>query len=549
MKTSRWPRLMKWLKSFVFALFVLVTLTALVLAIEGYRAKRAWTALQTELAAKGEPLDWQSLAPAPVPNEQNFLATPLLARCFGFDTNAPAGPGDTNDCDAVSQLLPWAAELPGLGDWRKATVNPLAAWQAQLRSTNEAGELSPDRRMAERYGLDPNQIPKPTAERRPIHPDLLALRARPPETPVEDLRFLLDQNRAGLEELRAAARRPHAQLNLGSQNGEAEKTSTRLFELLLPGLARLKSLNLPLRTSAWTELNAGNPDAALRDVETMLRVGDAANSQPLLIIGLVRLALMDLAVQTIWAGLAERRWQEPQLAALEKHLSGINVVADLQRCLRGERVLAIASMGLLPTRSNAGPFMAEDPLRLAMRWWPAAFRYRNQLNIARAYQTLLIERLDPASRCVRVIPTGPDLAARADCSAWSPYNVFTGMLLPAVEKSLEKAATGQAAVSLARVACALERHRLADGHYPEHLDGLTPRFLDRLPPDPVTAQPLKYRREAPDRFVLYSVGLDGKDDGGQPATIAKETGGARTESGDWVWRSQPVEPNASDAGR
>ncbi|MBK9140760.1 MAG: hypothetical protein IPM17_18735 [Verrucomicrobia bacterium] len=534
MNPSRWPRLIRWLKRFVFALAVLVTLTALALAIEGYRAKRAWTAWQAELTAKGEPLDWQSVAPTLVPNEQNFLATPLLARCFGFETNPPSRSGDTNDCSAVSQLLPWAGTLPSPGDWRTGTITPLATWQAALRgATKPAGDQA-DRRLAERYGPDAKHIPPDPPAAEPIHPDLLALQARPPGTAVEDLRFLLERHRATFEELRAAARRPQAQLNLGPQ-----RTSTEVVEHLLPGLARLKGLLYPLRTSAWTELNARNPDAALRDVETMLRVSDAATSQPLLIVGLVRVAMMDLTVQTIWAGLAEHLWQEPQLAALEKRLAEINIVADLQRCLRGERVFAVALIGQVPTRSPADPFVADDPLRLAMRWWPTAVRYRNQINLARAYQTLLIERFDPANRWVRVIPTAPDLADRAALTAWSPYNLFTRMLLPAVEKSLEKAAASQAAVSLARVACALERHRLAAGHYPESLDALTSRFLDRLPPDPVTGQPLKYRRDAPERFVLYSVGLDGKDDGGQAMTTGKEARGVPVQTGDWVWRSHP----------
>ncbi len=64
MKTSRRPRLMNWLKRFAFALAVLITLTVLVLAFEGWRARRAWLACQQELAARGEKLDWASVAPA-----------------------------------------------------------------------------------------------------------------------------------------------------------------------------------------------------------------------------------------------------------------------------------------------------------------------------------------------------------------------------------------------------------------------------------------------------------------------------------------------------
>ena len=83
----------------------------------------------------------------------------------------------------------------------------------------------------------------------------------------------------------------------------------------------------------------------------------------------------------------------------------------------------------------------------------------------------------------------------------------------------------QSSIHLALVACALERHRLAHGTYPETLDALVPRFIGRLPHDIIGGQPLKYRPGPGDRFTLYSVGWDEKDDGGKPGD-------------DWVW-TQP----------
>ena len=47
----------------------------------------------------------------------------------------------------------------------------------------------------------------------------------------------------------------------------------------------------------------------------------------------------------------------------------------------------------------------------------------------------------------------------------------------------------------------------------------------------------KYRREADGQFVLYSVGLDGVDDGG--VTVFKKglkRPTADPEHGDWVWK-------------
>ena len=80
----------------------------------------------------------------------------------------------------------------------------------------------------------------------------------------------------------------------------------------------------------------------------------------------------------------------------------------------------------------------------------------------------------------------------------------------------------QASIDLARVACALERYRLAHGEYPETLDALTPQFIEKLPHDIINGQPLHYRRTDDGKFVLYSVGWNEKDDGG---TIVSRKGG------------------------
>jgi hypothetical protein len=47
---------------------------------------------------------------------------------------------------------------------------------------------------------------------------------------------------------------------------------------------------------------------------------------------------------------------------------------------------------------------------------------------------------------------------------------------------------------------------------------LVPRFITTLPHDIINGQPLKYRRTANGKFVLYSVGWNEKDDGGCTAT-------------------------------
>ena len=114
------------------------------------------------------------------------------------------------------------------------------------------------------------------------------------------------------------------------------------------------------------------------------------------------------------------------------------------------------------------------------------------------------------------------------------YKIQALMVFPAISAGVKKFAAIQAQVDLARVACALERFRLAHGDYPETLDALAPQFIEKLPHDLINGQPLHYRRTDDGRFILYSVGWDEKDDGGK-VFIAKN-GTVDREKGDWVWQ-------------
>jgi hypothetical protein len=116
---------------------------------------------------------------------------------------------------------------------------------------------------------------------------------------------------------------------------------------------------------------------------------------------------------------------------------------------------------------------------------------------------------------------------------WNFYlRTFSGLI------PLHDCARVQTDVDLARVACALERYRQIHGNYPEALAEVAPLFPGPFPHDIITGEPLHYRRTENGNFLLYSVGWNGKDDGGVPPQERnfddlffheRETGG------DWVW--------------
>jgi hypothetical protein len=105
---------------------------------------------------------------------------------------------------------------------------------------------------------------------------------------------------------------------------------------------------------------------------------------------------------------------------------------------------------------------------------------------------------------------------------------------PNFARALEVLARVQTFVNQARIVCALERYRKAQGQYPESLAELAPQFIEQLPVDLISGGPMNYRRTDDGRFLLYSVGWNETDDNGTPGpTRDAKVDFAR---GDWVWR-------------
>ena len=61
---------------------------------------------------------------------------------------------------------------------------------------------------------------------------------------------------------------------------------------------------------------------------------------------------------------------------------------------------------------------------------------------------------------------------------------------------------------------ALLRYKAEYGQFPDSLDELVPEYLKAVPLDPFGPGPLTYKRQGDD-FILYSWGLNFKDDDGR----------------------------------
>src|ERR1035441_6722301 len=378
------------------------------------------------------------------------------------------------------------------------------------------------------------------------------MRRRPPRSTLFPYTTLfrsvlegLKANAALFAELQAASPRPYSRYPV-NYNVET------CFAILLPHLRMVKGTCQRLELKACAELAGGQSDQALEDLRLMFRLADSVKEDAILISYLVRIACGQVATQPIWEGLAEHRWSDAQLQELELRLQQDNFIADLKAPLVAERAAGVSTVELVRKKglaylnalgnTDGTPTPANPVVTFIGRVIvPQGWFYQEELNYCQGFQLELVTSLEANKQ--RVSPA----QVKADTKSFEQTMFVTGfagtkfgiilhhqlmarMLLPALGRVVTRAATAQTAFNQAAIACALERYRLANGHYPETLVALAPRFISSLPDDVITGEPYKYRLTDDGRFVLYSVGWDEKDDGG---VLGKRL--FDEEKGDWVW--------------
>jgi hypothetical protein len=309
----------------------------------------------------------------------------------------------------------------------------------------------------------------------------------------------------------------------------------------------MKAISQYLSLHAAAALQTGDRETAFEDIKLLLRLIEAIRDEPIVISHFVRIAMLHIALQPVWEGLADRQWTEAELSAIESELGTLDLLADYHFAMRGERACnlwwvdyfrkmgASALNEMSAPRDDSGHFELEQFLGKAnFQAIPAGWFDQNMLSLCRMYEKYLLPLVGDSDRRV-VSPAAIQQANSAlGRQGVRPYDLFSRMLLPALGRFAEKCARAQSTVDLARVACSLECYRLTHGRFPDTLDALVPKFIAKLPQDVINGQPLKYRRSDDGQFVLYSVGSNETDDGGTVGL--SKSGNLDQNQGDWVWR-------------
>ncbi len=329
-------------------------------------------------------------------------------------------------------------------------------------------------------------------------------------------------------EVRAAAERPGTRWPLDFSNG---------FPNNLGLVTTSLSLGQSLNRQALAHLELGESDAALENLLLLWDIADRNRAAPILIAHLVRISLVVMGLGVVSDGIERGAWDDGKLQRIGRELGGIDLNADLQQSLRGERV--IVNQVLERVRKEGFGVLTEtypdESMGAALGWFdylPRGLVLNDTAYIAGLYQ-VIIEAMDDPQRAPGVIEA-VDLGVEEVRA--NPFKRMITPLSTLAGESIAGAARRtlyfQSQVEMAVVACAIERFRLPEGRVPEELLELVPDFLAEEPVDLMAGEALRYRAEERGDFSLYSVGWDRDDDGGSSERPSRR---AFLQSADWLW--------------
>ena len=495
-----------WSWGFLKFVLAVIALVILLYVEEDWRGAHNWAVTKAKWEAQGETFDYAKFIPPPIPDDLNLAALPL----FKLEPTSVTNGKPYLDTDALkkamrSDLIAPPLEYILLGSWQRGELTDMAKVKKLV-----AGNFA-----------------------------IACKGQRPPEDSLHQFAatypFLTDF-------LGSAEKRPEFRLNCDYA------VSSPISRTWGPVTAQIK-LSQILTQHAVLALDAHRSDLALQDIKITYQVLNGVRRDPSLIGGLVALGMSAVSGAAIYNGLAQHEWSDTQLAEIDQTLKPINFLADFQFAMRCEVAQSAANFEFFEQASRFQIRKFFENIFVTKNaepgWtsaffvpWPSGWWDDNKARmVTRVF--LSLTSVDPQAHLV--FPKGADdlqlqiEKAKANWVAYAPWNILADISSGPITRALQKYAQAQVWVDEARIACALERYRLAQGVYPASLDALAPASIDALPHDILNGQPYHYSLRADGTFLLYSVGWNQTDDGGKIVFEQDAPKIMDYTQGDWVW--------------
>ena len=325
-------------------------------------------------------------------------------------------------------------------------------------------------------------------------------------------------------------KRPHCRFNIRYEDG---------LEAVLPHLGTMKNAASLFSLSSAQRLSKGDTAGALQDTLNGIRLGEQLRTEAFLISQLVRIAILQINLQTFWEGQVNHQWSADQLGAFQETFQPIDLLAGMESAIRAERNMinnwfASVAQGGAQTQGLFGESNS------SLGSFPAFFFYGNQYQINRILTEKIVQGIDVTNHRLNVHQFNKMEEEILDLKrSFLPFRYSIAlMFLPGLDKVALKVSETQVALDQAAIVAALVRYRLVNGGYPESLAALKPEFMAKVPGDLFHDHGLVYRIDGDDSFTLYSTGYNGTDDDGEFFIKGESIDFSK---GDWPWPSAAEE--------
>jgi hypothetical protein len=480
-----------------------LAIVPLAAVVHHYQLKSSVTRYRAELKARGEPMELAGVAPPPISMERN--AAPIFQKATAlFCTN-----------------------------WNVLGSNPPPMMRMVAPGKAMIGWMQSDVRECGKDGAS-NSWAEIGAALKDEQPALDVLHSLPLQ-PVFDF-----------------------DLNYADGFGKMKYSS----------LAPAKKAAQRLAASAVNHLRQPDTGKATRDIQAMLGLGQGLSHNRTLISELVRIAVVQTALTANWEFLQSTNITDEHLASLQGDWSNMEFIQTFENAMCLERTVGatdlttmrasglksyfepLQNMGLIETE---GDFFSALKIKYKCTMWRYWWSYPDELRelkgrqsvIEAARQARTNNSFHAAKTALKKQIDWLGIGPNEDDSFWfndpakADYHYVISSSMKAFETAFDKVMKVEATKQLTITAIALKRFQLKHGSYPAQLAELAPEFLSPVPLDPVDGQPLRYRRNTDGTFTLYSIGENGKDDGGNPSlkedAKSKSLQWQHSDALDWVW--------------
>lgn len=305
--------------------------------------------------------------------------------------------------------------------------------------------------------------------------------------------------------------------------------------ILFPHLGQLRQLTRLLRADGYAAIREGDGDRFAADISALISLSKQVRKPDALISSLVGAAIATIPGDLVRDALASKPdlLSDSQLRDLAHQLAALGSAQDFIS-LRGERLFfddylqraytddgdgngrftpegARYARAIGNTTHGVPPLYAISSMAIADRKDLHA-KYHSVLDRAEAELHSRPWQLDKA----RPRP-GEQLDIESSGMLTGLRYEAISLLLPALGKTYQVATNLEMERDAVVTAIAIEIFRRKHGKFPAELNDLVPALLPALPLDNADGQPLRYRPRS-DGCTLYSLGSDGLDAGGKPAS-------------------------------